>query len=181
MLFENLELIRTVAAHGGQVRTAPQLFIRRLPPSATGFWSQRVRQAYDSLAQPPRLVAELALLPALSLLARRTRARGPAAAALTAIAIAEAGRRRAGGSAVYPPTTALWAPVWLLERGVCSLAGTVAAGRPGGIRYAGKRITVAAHSTRSLKARALRPVAGPEPPRCGPGTAPGRVDRHRTA
>jgi len=119
-----------------------------LPPSATGFWSQRIRQAYDSLAQPPRLAAELALLPALSLLARRTRGRGPAAAALAAIAIAEAGRRRVDGSAVYPSTAALWAPVWLLERGVCSWLALWQRAAHGGVRYAGHRITVAAHSTR---------------------------------
>jgi glycosyl transferase family 21 len=181
VLFENLELIRTVVAHGGQVRPAPHLFIRRLTPSATGFWSQRVRQAYDSLGQPPRLAAELAVLPALSLLAQRTRARGVAAAALIAVAISEAGRRRAGGSAMYPATAALWAPLWILERGACSWLALWQRAAHGGIRYSGNRITVAAHSTRSLQARAFRPVTGPEPRRRGHGTAPGHVVRRRTA
>ncbi|MGI9121136.1 MAG: hypothetical protein ACR2G7_13625 [Acidimicrobiales bacterium] len=62
-LFENLELIRTMQAVGGPAVSAPDLFVRRLPPTAEHFWSQRVRQAYDDLALPPRLAAELALLP----------------------------------------------------------------------------------------------------------------------
>ncbi|MFI6026574.1 glycosyltransferase [Amycolatopsis magusensis] len=71
VLFENLELIRTVQARGGTVRHAPALLVRRLPPAARVFLSQRVRQAYDSFAQPARLAAELAILPVAAALARR--------------------------------------------------------------------------------------------------------------
>lgn len=46
-------------------RTAPQAYVRRQPPNARDFTGQRVRQAYDSLGQPLRLAAELALMPAL--------------------------------------------------------------------------------------------------------------------
>src|SRR5690242_11282578 len=64
VLFENLELIRTMRAAGARVTVAPQAYVRRLPPTARHFAGQRVRQAYDSLGQPPRLALELALLPA---------------------------------------------------------------------------------------------------------------------
>ena len=40
------------------------LFVRRLPPKTSHFWSQRVRQAYDEFARPARLVIWLALVPA---------------------------------------------------------------------------------------------------------------------
>lgn len=51
VLFENLELIRTISRRGGVVAWAGDIFVDREPPSAAHFWSQRVRQAYDSFAQ----------------------------------------------------------------------------------------------------------------------------------
>ncbi|HET9128378.1 MAG TPA: glycosyltransferase [Propionibacteriaceae bacterium] len=56
VLFENLELMRTVAADGGRVRREPGLYIGRRAPVPGHFWPQRVRQAYDDFAQPLRLV-----------------------------------------------------------------------------------------------------------------------------
>src|SRR5690606_6816709 len=119
VLFENLELIRTVRARGGRVVSAPGLYVRRLPCSARRFWSQRVRQAYDDLAQPARLVVSLSLLPAAGVAGARRAYRPLLAGAALAVLLAEAGRRRAGGSAVFPAGASLFAPVWLLERGVC--------------------------------------------------------------
>ncbi|MGW9405754.1 glycosyltransferase [Arthrobacter sp. NPDC055585] len=99
---------------GREVR-APALNVARRPCSARHFWSQRVRQAYDDFAQPARLAAELALLPVLIGGTRRFRLL-PAAAAVCAAGLAEAGRRRDGGAEVFPATSALWAPLWVLER-----------------------------------------------------------------
>ncbi|HYN96035.1 MAG TPA: glycosyltransferase, partial [Pilimelia sp.] len=65
VLFENLELIRTVRAHGGTEARPLGLYVRRQPPDVTRFWSQRVRQAYDDLAQPTRLVTFLGVGPAV--------------------------------------------------------------------------------------------------------------------
>src|SRR5213076_2669193 len=56
VLFENLELIRTVQAVGGRVMAPPDLYVRRLPPSSRRFMEQRVRQAYDDLARPVRFL-----------------------------------------------------------------------------------------------------------------------------
>jgi hypothetical protein len=56
VLFENLELVRTVEAVGGRSVSAPDLFVRRLPPETPHFWGQRVRQAYDEFARPLRLI-----------------------------------------------------------------------------------------------------------------------------
>ncbi len=150
VLFENLELIRTVEAVGGRVIRADNLFVERRPPTTRHFLGQRVRQAYDSFAQPARLVAELALAPVLVWAARRpARLLGIAA---TAIGVAEFGRRRRGGRQVFAPTAALWAPAWVLERAVCAWLA-VGARLRGGARYTGGRIPRAGSSPRALRAR----------------------------
>jgi hypothetical protein len=151
VLFENLELIRTVRAYGGTEATPAGLYVRRLPPDAAHFRGQRVRQAYDDLAQPARLLTSLAVVPALAAAVAFRRPGLLLGAAATTIGLAELGRRRAGGTAVFPPSTALAAPLWLLERGVC---GWLAVGRRvlfGGVRYAGGRVRRAAHSERTLR------------------------------
>jgi hypothetical protein len=151
VLFENLELVRTVRARGGTVCHADHVTVRRRPPTEARFWSQRVRQAYDSLAQPVRLAAELAVLPAMvgTLLRRR---RGTLlAGAVTVVLAAEAGRRRAGTAAVFPGGTVWWAPVWLAERGICAWLAMAAWLFRGGVHYAGGRIRVAAHSAAWLR------------------------------
>jgi hypothetical protein len=59
VLFENLELVRTVRAAGGTEAHPLDLYVRRLPPKTSHFWSQRVRQAYDEFARPLRLATRL--------------------------------------------------------------------------------------------------------------------------
>jgi hypothetical protein len=150
VLFENLELIRTVRARGGRVRYLRSPLVRRLPPDVRTFLSQRVRQAYDSLAQPGRLVAELAILPAAVVAARR--GRGALAGGVAAVVLlAEAGRRRAGGAAVFSADSALWVPLWLAERGVCSWLAVGVRILRGGVAYRGGRLRVAAHSVAQLR------------------------------
>ena len=77
-------------------------------------------------------------------------------AGLVTVAVAELGRRRAGGARVFPAHTALAAPAWVLERGVCAW---LAVGRRlrGGVPYAGSRLRTAAHSTRALRRLAAHP------------------------
>ena len=155
VLFENLELIRTVTAAGGREQPAPELFVARLPPTAKHFLKQRVRQAYDDFAQPGRLAAELALLPLLAgTLCLPSRRRTPAllGGAAAAMAVAEAGRRRHGGRKVFPFPTVLFAPLWVLERSVCvwlALGFRLC----GGVPYAGSRLKTAAHSKALLRLR----------------------------
>ena len=146
-LFENLELIRTVHAVNGVEVCADDLFVARIPCSWRHFTKQRVRQAYDSFAQPARLVTELTLLPVV-LLARPS-PRRIAVVSLAAIALAEVGRRRRNGPLVFSPSAALWAPAWLLERAVCSWLAVMSRAH-GGIRYAGGRLPLAAHSEQQL-------------------------------
>lgn len=152
-LFENLELIRTVRAAGGRVRSPLGLYVARRPPSGPHFVSQRVRQAYDDFALPTRMAAWLALLPATlaALVARRGK---HLAAGWIAIAtVAEAGRRRAGGARVFPASSSALAPLWVLERSVCAWLALRERLLRGGVRYGGGRVALAAHSQRALDAR----------------------------
>jgi hypothetical protein len=164
VLFENLELMRTLRANGARLAPAPQVLVRRLPPDLRQFAGQRVRQAYDSLAQPPRLAAELALLPTAALITVTRHYRVLAGAACIAAGLAEAGRRRHGGAVVFPWYLPLLAPAWLAERSVCSWLALGCRLR-GGVLYAGQRLSRAATSTTMLRCRAyaLGAARGPEP------------------
>jgi len=157
-LFENLELIRTVQAVGGRVVSPLDFYVRRLPPPAGHFWSQRVRQAYDDFALPVRMAGELAVVPVVIALARRD-VRALTAAALLTMVTAEAGRRRAGGAAVFPVSCSLVAPAWLAERGVCAWLAVWQRLAHGGVPYAGTVLSKAANSRRDLERRlgAVRP------------------------
>jgi hypothetical protein len=159
-LFENLELMRTIRAAGGRVLTPLDLYVARRPPSTDHFFSQRVRQAYDDFAIPARLGFFLAALP---LAAREATARGEgrpwrrgparlAAAALGIVAVAEAGRQRAGGAAHFPATSSLLAPAWALERSLCAWLAVVARLR-GGVRYGEVRLRKSATPMRALRRR----------------------------
>ncbi|MDQ1438977.1 MAG: hypothetical protein QOK43_2606 [Acidimicrobiaceae bacterium] len=160
VLFENLELLRTVQAAGGRVHRLNDCFVPRLPPTARRFWSQRPRQAYDEWARPARLAAALAVLPAVARVAtsrRRTRIGVVLAFATATMAAAEAGRRAEGGTRVFPAVASLFAPVWVLERGVCAWLAVVQR-LTGGCRYGGRRLTRAATPTPELADR-LAPAA----------------------
>jgi hypothetical protein len=160
VLFENLELVRTLRAAGARELVAYDLFVARRPPAARHFLAQRVRQAYDEFARPGRLAAQLAVAPLLALGTMRFGARAVAGLALGAIALAEIGRARGGGRRVFPPRTAVLAPVWLLERAVTSWCAVGLRLTRGGVRYSHGRLRVAANPERVLRRRlAMEDVA----------------------
>jgi len=170
VLFENLELIRTVRAAGGRVATPLDLHVRRLPPTTRHFLGQRVRQAYDELARPVRLGVWASVVPA-GLLAAATRRWRPAAAVVAAIVgLAEVGRRRAGAREVFPASASLLAPAWVLERGVCTWLALASRAR-GGVRYGDGRLRRAATPPRVLRRR-LRAAAGRQGPPAAGQSAP---------
>jgi hypothetical protein len=153
VLFENLELMRTLRADGARLVNAPDVYVQRLPPDFQHFAGQRVRQAYDSLAQPPRLVAELALLPAVLLAIVMRHSWSLVGAAVIVVALADMGRRRQAGTAVFPCYLPLLAPLWLCERAVCSWLALGSLLR-GGVCYHGERLLHAATSDKDLHRRA---------------------------
>jgi hypothetical protein len=151
-LFENLELMRTVLAAGGRISTPLDLYVARRPPTTEHFISQRVRQAYDDFAIPARMAATLATGPGVALAARRL---GPGAvvfAAAGSIAIAELGRRRAGGASVFPLSGSLLAPAWVAERAVCSWLALASKVARGGVAYGEVTLSRSAHSVAELEA-----------------------------
>ena len=135
VLFENLELMRTIAAAGGRSCAPLDLYVRRIPPTARHFWSQRVRQAYDELARPPRMALELSVVPLTVGALATGRRRHLAAGVLGLILAAERGRRRANGRTVFPARTSLFAPLWVGERGVCSWLALASRVGRGGVPY----------------------------------------------
>jgi hypothetical protein len=151
VMFENLELIRTVRAHGGRETAPLDLHVRRRPPSAGHFWRQRIRQAYDELALPLRLVAWLTVVPLVALAVAYRRPRRIGLAAIGVVALAERGRRRGGGPEAFPASCSLLAPVWVLERGICIWLALLQRLRYGGVRYGETVIPCAAHSVRRLR------------------------------
>jgi hypothetical protein len=135
VMFENLELVRTVEAAGGRAARRDDLFVARRPCTTEHFLGQRVRQAYDEFARPRRLATQLAVLPAVAALVAGRRWGALAAGAAAVAAVAELGRRSRGARRFFPASASLLAPAWLLERGVCSwLALATRVGR-GGVAY----------------------------------------------
>ena len=152
VLFENLEMIRTVEALAGRIVDAPSLFVRRLPPTFARFVEQRPRQAYDDWAQPLRFATFLTVVPIVASAGRR-RSRALALASGLAILVANAGRFRDRGRDVFAGVSTLFAPAWLAERAVLAWMA-LARGLVGdGCPYAGSVIRRAATSSRALRRR----------------------------
>ena len=152
VLFENLELIRTVEAARGRIAWAPNLFVPRFPPTRATFARQRIRQAYDSFAQPTRLAAELCLAPAIAWGIARHR-RVLTGGILTVVVAAEVGRRKRGGKRKFPILASLLAPGWVLERSVCVWGAVGLRLIKGGVRYRDGRLQRAGSSKRELRCR----------------------------
>nr|WP_257018337.1 glycosyltransferase family 2 protein [Sphingopyxis sp. JAI108] len=153
VLFENLELVRTIKAAGGRETVPLDLFVARRPPPVRHFFSQRVRQAYDEWARPARFAAQLGTVPGGVLL---TLVGGPVAliaAAACGVAAAEFGRRKANGRTAFSPASALWAPAWLAERAFTSWIALGTGLFLGGVRYRTTRLKHAATPRRLLERR----------------------------
>jgi hypothetical protein len=153
VIFENLELMRTIQALGGIGLSPRDLYVARRPPSTEQFLSQRVRQAYDDFAIPHRMAAWLAVLPALGASLARGRWRRPLLGTAAIGLLAEVGRRRVGGSRYFPATGSVLAPLWVLERGICSWIALRDRLVLGGVPYGEGLVPRSASSTRRLRRR----------------------------
>ena len=156
-MFENLELVRTVLAAGGTEAVPLDLHVARRPSTTRHFWSQRVRQAYDELARPRRMAAQLAVLPLAVLGVAALGWPALAGGAAMIAGAAEVGRRREGGAAVFPASASLFAPAWGAERAVCSWLALGSRLLLGGVPYRGTILHHAATPMPVLRAR-LAPV-----------------------
>ena len=152
-MFENLELVRTVLAVGGREASYPDIYVLRRPSSARHFWSQRIRQAYDEIARPHRLLIQLAVLPITIALIIGAHWIILASIGFAVIALAELGRRRAGGTRVFPASASFFALAWLAERAVCAWLALLSRLLLGGVPYRGTVLRLAANPLRVLRAR----------------------------
>lgn len=152
VLFENLELVRTIRASGGTERVLDSVFVSRRPPTFEHYLGQRVRHAYDEFARPVRLAVQLAIGPATLVAIRHAGLIGALVPAAIAILLAEAGRRRGGAVRYFPAAASLAAPLWVAERALTSWLALIARAR-GGVRYAGGRLHAAATPSSRLRAR----------------------------
>ncbi len=153
VIFENLELVRTVIAAGGKESICPGIYVRRLPSSTDHFWSQRVRQAYDELARPSRLAVQLMIFPFVLLLALTGNWEILGLAALSVIGVAEIGRRKDAGGKVFSAVSSFLAPAWVIERAICIWLAVASRIVYGGIRYRGVVLRRAATPLRELRQR----------------------------
>lgn len=140
-------------AAGGLEAVPLGLYIRRLPPTTSHYWSQRVRQAYDEFARPARLVGWLAVAPAALALGLSGRWVWFVPAAAAVIVAAEAGRRKAAGRRVFPFAASLTAPLWIVERAACAWLAVGSRLMWGGVRYRGRTIATAATPMHVLESR----------------------------
>lgn len=152
-LFENLELVRTVVAAGGKESALLGTYVLRKPSTGRHFWSQRIRQAYDEMARPARLIAQLSILPIVVALALAGWWRVLALLVLAITAVAELGRWREGGRRFLPFSGSLLAPVWVAERAICSWLALFARIALGGVPYRGTILRHAATPLRELRVR----------------------------
>ena len=155
-MFENLECLRTVRGAGGRIVSPLGLYVARRPPTTSLFLHQRIRQAYDELARPALLALWLSLIPGTTYIVLKTGWKGAAALIGSAVALAEVGRRRAGGTRVFPASTSLFAPLWLSERAVTAWIAVWFRMRRGGIPYRDSVVPHAATSQRELRRRQQR-------------------------
>jgi hypothetical protein len=153
VLFENLELLRSMRFGGAKIARPNDLFVRHLAPERHAFASQRVRQAYDDFTLPARMMLWLSLLPVTLIALRRRRFGSIIAAGVGVTLIAEVGRRRGGGSRVYPATAPLFAPLWLAERALCSWGAVWYRLIKGGVPYRDGVIKRAATPPKELRLR----------------------------
>ena len=153
VMFENLELVRTVQAAGGREAVLLDAYVLRRPATITHFLDQRVRQAFDEIARPGRMATQLAVLPIIGVLAVRRRWGALAAGALAITGLAELGRRRAGGARFFPAAGSLLAPLWVAERSITSWLALGSKLLLGGVRYRGAILPRAATPARELRAR----------------------------
>ena len=150
VLFENFELVRTIRARGRTEVIASDCFVARRPPSVEHFVSQRVRQAYDEFARPARLVAALAVLPAVVAGWALAGFMVPIGLALLAIACAAIGWLRAGAYRYFSLLAVFAAPFWMIERAVCAWLALYERCAFGGVRYGDSILRAAASSAEEL-------------------------------
>jgi hypothetical protein len=157
VLFENLELVRTVRASGGRELVAHDIFVARRPANNEHFFGHRIRQAYSEFARPMRMALALLTLPLTVLAIVALRFDLLAVFSCVALVTAETGRMRAGAYRYFSFRSSLAAPFWILEQSVCAWLAVAMRLYYGGIPHSGSVIQTAATPSHLLVERIREP------------------------
>jgi hypothetical protein len=120
VLFDNEEIVRHFALSGADVLCATDFFVLKRPPTLAKWMEQRPRQAYEDFIMRAKTALFASLVPAA--LATGLFAGGAALVAfvafvsLASVLVALRGLLRDHAYRFFPAYTALYAPLWVLER-----------------------------------------------------------------
>ena len=142
VLFENLELVRTVLAAGGRVVDAPEMYVRRLPPTTARFLNSAFARRTTTWRNPPGWRSSWCSGRRLDGGAASTW--GFLAAAVASVLVAQVGRLRHGGNRVFDRVSPFFAPFWMVERACLVWLAVFRRFSRGGCTYAGGVIRRAA-------------------------------------
>lgn len=120
VLFDNEEIVRHFALSGADVLCATDFFVLKRPPTFAKWMEQRPRQAYEDFVMWGKTALFASLIPAaLALWLLRGGAAAlvfAAAVCLASLVVALRGLLRDRAYQYFPARTALYAPLWVLER-----------------------------------------------------------------
>lgn len=122
VLFDNEEIIRHFAQSGATIDYALDLFVRKRPPTFRKWIEQRPRQAYEDFGLRLKtgifVALPLVVVSAAFFFGWSGLVLCLIFIALLSILLAWRGRARGAASDYFPKSIYLFAPVWILERGL---------------------------------------------------------------
>lgn len=121
VLFDNEEIVRHFAVSGARVYYALDFLILKRPPALWKWFEQRPRQAYEDFVMRAKTAFFMALLPGAAMVGIFAGWQALLACVFIVAAMASLLAlvgRRAGAGRVFPAWLALYAPLWVLERGI---------------------------------------------------------------
>ena len=120
VLFDNEEIVRHFAVQGASIKYARDFFILKRPPTFRKWMEQRPRQAYEDFVMRAKTFAFLAVFPAVAALGLLVNSAAMlsfiAFVSLLAIIASISGLVRDRAYKVFPHSSPLFAPLWILER-----------------------------------------------------------------
>jgi hypothetical protein len=120
VLFDNEEIVRHFALSGADVLCATDFFVLKRPPTLAKWMEQRPRQAYEDFVMRAKTALFASLVPAALALALVSGAAAlltfVAFVSLASVLVALRGLVRDRAYKFFPVYTALYAPLWVLER-----------------------------------------------------------------
>jgi cellulose synthase/poly-beta-1,6-N-acetylglucosamine synthase-like glycosyltransferase len=139
VLFDNEEMIRHFVRSGLTFLYANDLFVRKEAPAWSKWLEQRARQAYEDFPLRLKTILFSSLIPLgltiAAVLGRRGLLNFVVGLCLGAIALALAGYTRGEARKVFPWSTCLYAPLWVIERALSTYCAFYCYVRRGGYPF----------------------------------------------